>query len=223
MKYAVAELANPGFDLPPAGTSLTWVRWSPRFGKAPLEREEQARFAEVLDALRLVWWHTPNGEARPAAKNAKTGKRYSLTGAALQELGVKPGIPDVLIASRPPAAPERPGVAVEMKRRTDGELSPDQRERLLELREEGWLVFVACGSDDARDALAVAGWDNRDNAGKPRHWPAGGGGCPSVVHARDKDGQPKTGLSTPRAFGPPELEAALPALRVIATHPSRRP
>ena len=102
---------------------------------------------QVLDLLRLSWFHVPNGELRDP-----------VTAARLTSLGVKRGVPDVLITSRPPSRPEARGVAIELKRRSGGTVSPDQKRWLAQLEQDGWVVAVCRGSDEAVAFLASLGW-----------------------------------------------------------------
>lgn len=45
-----------------------------------------AKLLEVAAPRRVMWWHTPNGE-----------KRDKVTAAILKGMGVKPGVPDLLL------------------------------------------------------------------------------------------------------------------------------
>ena len=61
----------------------------------------QIATARLLDSTGLVWTHVPNG-----------GLRNKIVAAKLKRMGVKAGVPDVLIFN--PAA-ENCGVAIELK------------------------------------------------------------------------------------------------------------
>ena len=90
----------------------------------------------------LQWlFHAANGEVRD--------KR---TAAKLKWLGVKPGVPDLLLP-----VPKGPysGLALEMKRRKGGRISADQQRFLEALRAFKWHVSVCAG---AEDAIAVIRW-----------------------------------------------------------------
>ncbi len=107
-----------------------------------LERREQvALFAWIRTlermhpALRLVF-HVPNGEARDAR-----------TGAVLRSMGVRRGVPDVLV----PTA----RLAIEMKAPGKAaRVTPEQAEYASALRAHGWRVEVA---DDWTVAAALIG------------------------------------------------------------------
>ena len=82
-------------------------------------------------APAVVWWHTPNGEARHAAIGGK-----------LRALGTRRGMPDLMFM--------RAGTfyALELKRE-GGKVSDAQRSMLAELQAAGAVVAVAYGLDDA--------------------------------------------------------------------------
>lgn len=114
----------------------------------PTEEQEQQWLAQYLDAMGLVWWHTPNG-----------GHRDVRVAQKLVGQGVKAGVPDVVIVSRPPLRPDARGVAIELKRREGGVVSAAQRHMIQRLEGEGWLCFVAKGWEMAAEWLArECGW-----------------------------------------------------------------
>lgn len=114
----------------------------------PTEEQEQRWLAEYLDALGLVWWHTPNG-----------GQRDVRVARKLAGQGVKPGVPDVVIVSRPPLRPDARGVAIELKRREGGVVSALQRQMIQRLEGEGWLCLISKGWEMAAEWLArECGW-----------------------------------------------------------------
>lgn len=87
--------------------------------------------------LRLLF-HVPNGELRDKA-----------TGEKLQRMGVKPGIPDLLL---PVVSRGYHGFAIELKRK-GGELSPEQVEWLDRFRDQGWFANVYVGWVSAACAM----------------------------------------------------------------------
>lgn len=92
-----------------------------------------------MDAAKrpgVVVWHTPNGEARDAA-----------TGARLKEMGVLPGIPDVLILWGGQL------FAIELKK-PGGRLSPAQIDLQPRLLNAGLAAYLATDSLDAAKAFA---------------------------------------------------------------------
>jgi hypothetical protein len=82
-------------------------------------------------------------------------------------LGLKPGVPDVMILDKVSQYGGRPnvrGVAIELKRVSGGKLSDEQESWALRLRARGWLVFVCKGAGAAIkvvDALWPPGEEER--------------------------------------------------------------
>lgn len=111
------------------------------------EQEEQERLAAALDASGLLWTATANG-----------GRRSMSTGLALKRSGVKPGVPDILIFTPSPLAPQ--GAAIELKRvyPTPGTASPQQVAYIERLNAAGINAAVAWGAEGARDQLIAWGY-----------------------------------------------------------------
>jgi len=114
-------------------------------GPKMTEDQEQQALAAWLDAKGLLWCHVPNGGSRNVREAAK-----------LKRMGVKPGVPDVLIFERPHQSKGRlpfakHGVAIELKRADGGpsDVRDSQRRWLDALYDRGWLCKVAFGADDA--------------------------------------------------------------------------
>lgn len=123
--------------------------------------EEHIQFAvaRVLDALGLRWAHPPNEALQRGDQASQAQRRASQAyGAKLVGLGVKAGLPDVLIFSRSPAWPEARGVALELKT-LRGQASPDQARWIAGLEADGWRARVARGLDEALEAISEGGWD----------------------------------------------------------------
>jgi hypothetical protein len=107
------------------------------------EEVEQARFIKwthkrEVRALMpgLVWmFHSPNG-----------GKRDAVVGGQMKAMGVKKGVPDLLM---PVAATDYKGLAIEMKS-TIGRTTPEQEDWLNHLTEQGWMCEVARCAEKAR-------------------------------------------------------------------------
>jgi hypothetical protein len=141
--------------------------------RPPTEEQEQRTLALWLNLHPLIMWcHVPNG-----------GHRDPRVAAKLQGLGVKPGVPDILIFSPPPfwsqggrrmpacfRGPERVdpsltplprGIAIELKRQgaTGSKLSTEQVDWGLGLsRLCGWYWFMASGAGEAIDELERLGY-----------------------------------------------------------------
>jgi hypothetical protein len=99
-------------------------------------------------------FHVPNGE-----------KREKATAARLKAMGVKPGVPDILLPVR---SRDFVGLALELKRPTrrrerDGGVAPAQERWLDHLEAEGWCCVVAWSWEEAaRELLRYLGRDPRD-------------------------------------------------------------
>ncbi|TXH41483.1 MAG: hypothetical protein E6Q97_37420 [Desulfurellales bacterium] len=120
------------------------------------EQEEMEALAAYLDghpAISRRWFHPPNEGKRTIAQQMRAAK-----------IGLKSGVPDVLIM-RPC---ERDGVwysfvAIELKRqkkpgRRDSRLSDTQLLWFIELAASGGLTFLAHGYKEALDFLARVEW-----------------------------------------------------------------
>ena len=121
----------------------------------PTEDEEQRTVADWLDAHGVLWFHVPNG-----------GFRHIATAMRLKKLGLKAGVPDIIIVDRPGMVENGKlyvGAAIEMKRRRGGMVSPEQNEWLLSLEQRGWKCKVAKGSDEAIKFLTECGYAERED------------------------------------------------------------
>jgi hypothetical protein len=106
-----------------------------------LEDNFQQRVAFYLDLQRdCLYFHTPNG-----------GKRYGREGAKLQRMGVKSGVPDILILTQRKGYA---GLAIELKvgRNTPTDTQKDFLRRLHELN---YLTFVSWSLDEV---VALIDW-----------------------------------------------------------------
>lgn len=106
---------------------------------ARIEEREQARLVRWTHSPRvralipaLAWlFHCPNG-----------GLRSALAGAQMKALGVKKGVPDLLL-------PVGKRLAIEMKA-GKGATSPEQVEWLAALEGDGWHCHVCRSAEEAR-------------------------------------------------------------------------
>jgi hypothetical protein len=81
-----------------------------------------------------------------------------------KRMGYSPGVPDLMIYDRPQVVENGKlyvGVAIELKRRKGGVVSPKQVEWIKALSERGWLCFVAYGADMAIAFLEACGYKDR--------------------------------------------------------------
>lgn len=116
----------------------------------PTEEQEQRTVVEWLELHDILFAAIPNG-----------GHRRKVTAAILKGQGVKPGVPDLLIFTKPPKYPHYRGVAIEMKRRKDGTLSRYQEGWLAALESEDWLSRICLGADEAIELLEHLGYGRR--------------------------------------------------------------
>lgn len=111
------------------------------------ERQIQCAIASVLDKLGVLWLHVPN-----------EGKRDRIQGARLRAMGLKSGVPDILILEPAPNKPDVRGVAIELKRRKGGRLSENQTKWLESLRRRGFHAVVCKGYHAAIKELEELGF-----------------------------------------------------------------
>ena len=109
------------------------------------EDDLQAAVAELLDMLGWLYCHVPNG-----------GKRNLREAARLKRMGVKAGIPDVLIfepvVHTVSGSVTGFGLALELKIKPNRP-TPEQIATLAALHERGWGMRVCYSMDDVMEAL----------------------------------------------------------------------
>jgi hypothetical protein len=93
----------------------------------------------MMPELRWLF-HVPNG-----------GKRTALVGAQMKAMGVKPGVPDLLL---PVWREGSAGLALEMKTAI-GRLSTEQNDWKHHFESEGWQFRVARSAQEARTILCA--------------------------------------------------------------------
>jgi len=93
----------------------------------------------VADERARLLLHVPNG-----------GSRHIVEASKLRRLGVRAGVPDLLL---PVAVAPYHGLWIEMKRRKGGLVSAAQHGWIDALRAEGYAVAVARGADEAIDTI----------------------------------------------------------------------
>jgi len=111
----------------------------------PSEHDEQVGFVNWFRTRfpKVLIFAIPNG-----------GKRSIGAGKKFKAEGVVAGVPDLFIPAW--------DVWVEMKRKTGGRLSPDQKEMIKYLESEGYKVIVGKGATDASRQIMEA----KDNWGR---------------------------------------------------------
>lgn len=114
------------------------TRKSKRTNTSALEDDEQADLCEWLDSHGIAYFAVPNG-----------GARHIATAVRLKRLGVKRGVPDIIVPTM--------RIAIELKRKSGGHLSEDQKVWLALLEMAGWKVCVAKGAGEAISFLHQCG------------------------------------------------------------------
>lgn len=108
--------------------------------------------AQYLDARRALWFHAFN-----------EGKRPAWIGAYLKKIGLRKGVPDLLIfeqwqdfnpaTGRFNSLKTGHGIAIEMKRVGGAKPSAEQVAWLGRLTRRGWITAVCFGAQPAIDLL----------------------------------------------------------------------
>ena len=138
-------------------------------GKRPIPLEYQEQIA-VID-----WWRVfcrtinqderllfciPNGtwlSGNLASRSRQTSK--------LKAMGMRPGVPDLMLALHTYVFP---GMFIEMKRTKGSTTAPEQVVMISLLRRAGYNVIVARGADEAIKAIkayATSGLERRERVG----------------------------------------------------------
>ena len=114
----------------------------------PTEHAEQAAVVRWLRARKINFFSVPNG--------AHVSPKYR---ALLKAEGLTPGVADLIILD-PPTCGGGHVVALELKRRSGGHLSPAQRDWRDRLEQyPHWRYCVALGAAEAIRILTEMGYD----------------------------------------------------------------
>ena len=118
----------------------------------PLEKEEQETFFEYAShlysffpSLKFLLFATQSGAWYHGSKSQRIGQHRAAT-----KQGKKKGVADILCLI-PMGAYH--GLAIEMKRKTGGVVSQDQKDWLSAAEDAGYYAVVANGAGEAIDAL----------------------------------------------------------------------
>ncbi len=120
------------------------------------EHATQAAVCRWLDAHSVLYCAVPNGTWLAGNKTARVRQM-----AKLKAEGLKPGVPDLLIFTSPPAKPGCVGTALELKRAKGGKATEAQRWWLGWLERLGWACSVQHGADAAIAWLESLGYGVR--------------------------------------------------------------
>lgn len=104
------------------------------------EDDFQKRVALYLDYMHATYFHCPNG-----------GSRYKGEGVKFKKMGVKAGVPDLIILDQKKGFQ---GLAIELKVGTNN-LTPSQIIWLEKLHKMGWCCWVTWSLDEV---LALIDW-----------------------------------------------------------------
>ena len=118
----------------------------------PPEEHEQLALVQWLELHKIKYTHVPN-----------EGKHKVQYRVKQKRLGVKAGVPDLLIFDPPPANLENVGTAIELKRREGGRVTPEQSAWLCALHDRGWAVAVCRGASEAIEFLESLGYGSGKN------------------------------------------------------------
>lgn len=120
----------------------------------PLEEHDHIALAELLDYAKILYFHPAN---ELMVKGLPDKQKWRILN-KLKKMGMKSGVPDFVILTRPPM-PEARAVFLELKRHKGGKISSAQEEWHRALEAEGFMVIVARGFEDARKKLKQLGYD----------------------------------------------------------------
>ena len=112
--------------------------------KHPSEYEEQKAFCQYLDFIHVTYFATQN-ENPLSYKDRKTA---SIQGAKAKASGKKAGVPDMVLLFEGGKT-----VFVEMKRKSGGTVSKDQKQWLERIRVLGFSAYVCNGAKEAIDVV----------------------------------------------------------------------
>lgn len=106
-----------------------------------IEHHEQVATVDFLTLMRpkVFFYAIPNG-----------GSRNKIEAANLKKEGVTAGIPDLCICQ-----PRKGyhGLYIEMKQKDGGRLTKEQKEKIAELNERGYLAVKCHGFDDSEQVI----------------------------------------------------------------------
>ncbi len=131
-----------------AGRKRSSEAWSPH------ESADHMALAEVFDYARLLYFHPPN---ELMVKGLPDKQKWRIL-SKLKKMGLKAGVPDFVILTKPPFRPEARSVFIELKRKKGGRVTPAQDKWHRALVTEGHIVIIARGFDDALKRMEEIGF-----------------------------------------------------------------
>jgi VRR-NUC domain len=112
----------------------------------PSEHEEQVALIEWVQICGLIY----DSRLDMIYANPNGGKRHKSVAAEIRAEGGKAGVPDLFL---PVAARGYHGLYIEMKRLKNSSTSPEQKEFISRLNEQGYLAVVCKGWVKAAETL----------------------------------------------------------------------
>lgn len=110
------------------------------------EEDIHMTIARLLDARGVLFFHPPNA--------SKSAPHYR---AKLHKLGVRKGVPDLIILDAPPRKPFYHGAALELKKR-GGRATPEQKRWIDDLAGRGWATAITRGYEETVAQLREWGY-----------------------------------------------------------------
>lgn len=111
--------------------------------KTPTESEEQKAFVEYLNFVHVTSYAVPNGTFLSGSKLQRAKQMNKL-----KAEGLSPGVPDIVCLFEGGIS-----VYIEMKRKSGGTVSKDQKQWLERLRVLGFDAYVCKGAKEAIDVV----------------------------------------------------------------------
>lgn len=136
----------------------TKLRKYTNLNHCPTEHQEQVAL--------LQWWNlqAPLQWRKRLTAFPNAGKRSVIMGKYMKQEGLQPGMPDLFLAI---PTKEHHGLFIEMKRKTGGRLSENQKAMIDNLQPD-YKAIVCYGFEDARVAICqYLGWCIYDETHPP--------------------------------------------------------
>lgn len=114
----------------------------------PLEKFEQINFVDYCRIRNITVISTQNGFKMPTLINRTAYSR------SLKRMGLAPGFPDLIVLARNKSGTHEV-LFIEMKRQKGGRVSPEQKEWIQKLDNDGYCVGIAKGFESAAQILSM--------------------------------------------------------------------
>lgn len=114
-----------------------------------LEKFEQIEFVDFCKSRNITVISTQNGFKMP-----KTAFNFAAYSRSLKRMGLAPGFPDLIVLARNKSGTHEV-LFIEMKRQKGGRVSPEQKEWIQKLDNDGYCVGIAKGFESAVQILSM--------------------------------------------------------------------